>query len=275
MDLYDESGRRSVYQGWLVEDIHVARDGEPGFVEFSNGRKVREGLGTASDSEQHQRLMIRQAIESHFEKEFQLKLQQRRGLIPAAVKPLTLFFIDKVANYHPDEGKFRQWFEQEYEFVRSDARYRTLAMPDVDEVHDGYFATTPKGVPKDTAFGRDTKDSESAFERIMRNKEKLLSFDEPLRFIFSHSALVEGWDNPNVFTICNLQDGKSEMRKRQQRERQREKRAATHLDVLGRLEAVKLVEKLEHRSLDLRVAASSARSAARRADRVDLVHNVV
>ena len=62
-------------------------------------------------------------------------------------------------------------------------------------------------MPKDIAFGRDTKDAESAFERIMQNKERLLSFDEPLRFIFSHSALVEGWDNPNVFTICNLQDG--------------------------------------------------------------------
>ena len=89
-------------------------------------------------------------------------------------------------------------------------------MPDVDVVHDGYFATSAKGVPKDITFGRDTKDAESAFERIMQNKETLLSFEEPLRFIFSHSALVEGWDNPNVFTICNLQDGKSEMRKRQQ-----------------------------------------------------------
>ena len=114
------------------------------------------------------------------------------------------------------DGKFRQWFEQEYEFIRSDARFRSLTMPGVADVHDGYFATTPKGVPKDITFGRDTKDAESAFERIMQNKEKLLSFEEPLRFIFSHSALVEGWDNPNVFTICNLQDGKSEMRKRQQ-----------------------------------------------------------
>ncbi len=216
MDLHDESGQRSVYKGWTIEDIHAGQDGRPGYVEFSNGRHVHAGLGTGSETEQHQRLMIRQAIENHFEKELQLKLQKRRGLVPAAIKPLTLFFIDRVANYAPEDAKFRQWFEQEYEFFKTDGRFLALGMPDVRDVHDGYFATTAKGVPKDITFGRDTKDAESAFERIMRNKEKLLSFDEPLRFIFSHSALVEGWDNPNVFTICNLQDGKSEMRKRQQ-----------------------------------------------------------
>ena len=215
-DLYKLSGGRSVYTGWLIEEIHSAQDGKPGVVEFSNGRRVREGLGTSNESEQHQRLMLRQAVESHFEKELQLKLRQRRGVIPAAIKPLTLFFIDRVANYHPSNSKLRQWFEQEYEFFKSDARFRSLDMPDVSVVHDGYFATSAKGEPKDIAVGRDTKDAESAFERIMQNKEQLLSFDEPLRFIFSHSALVEGWDNPNVFTICNLQDGKSEMRKRQQ-----------------------------------------------------------
>lgn len=216
MDVYEESGQRSIYQGWMVEDIHAGQAGRPGYVEFSNGRHVHEGVSTGGEAEQHQRLMIRKAVESHFEKELQLKLQQRRGILPAPVKPLTLFFIDKVANYAPVDGKFRQWFEQEYEFIRSDGRFRSLIMPDVADVHDGYFATTPNGVPKDIAFGRDTKDAEGAFERIMQNKEMLLSFEEPLRFIFSHSALVEGWDNPNVFTICNLQDGRSEMRKRQQ-----------------------------------------------------------
>lgn len=216
MDLYEESGQRSVYRGWTIEDIHAGQDGQPGYVEFSNGRHVQAGRGTGSETEQHQRLMIRQAIESHFEKELQLKLQKRRGLVPAAIKPLTLFFIDRVANYAPADAKFRQWFKQEYEFFKTDGRFLTLDLPDVSDVHDGYFATNAKGVPKDIALGRDTKDAESAFERIMRNKEKLLSFDEPLRFIFSHSALVEGWDNPNVFTICNLQEGKSEMRKRQQ-----------------------------------------------------------
>lgn len=215
-DLYEESGERTVYQGWMIEDIYAGQDGQPGFVQFSNGLTVREGIGSGNETEQHQRLMIRQAIEVHFEKELQLKLQERRGLLSAAIKPLTLFFIDRVANYWPTDAKFRQWFEQEYDFVRGDARFRSLSMPNTAEVHDGYFATNSKGVPKDTVVGRDTKDAESAFERIMQNKEKLLGFEEPLRFIFSHSALVEGWDNPNVFTICNLQEGRSEMRKRQQ-----------------------------------------------------------
>lgn len=218
MDLFDQSGQRDVYQGWSVEDIHPGRDGERGFVEFGNGTHVHEGAGTTSEEEQHQRLMLRQAIESHFEKELQLKLQLRRGLITSALKPLTLFFIDSVANYHPADGKLRQWFEQEYEIVRSDARFRSLDMPEIDVVHDGYFAASNKGVPKDvtTARGRESAEIESALQRIMKNKEKLLSFEEPLRFIFSYAALAEGWDNPNVFTVCNLQHGRSEMRKRQQ-----------------------------------------------------------
>lgn len=215
-DLCELSGGRSVYQGWAVEDIHVGQNGASGFVEFNNLTKVREGAPAGGDSEQQQRLMIHQAVLSHFNKELQLTLQARRGTVPAAIKPLTLFFIDKVANYHPADSKFRRWFEDSYELIRSDGRFRALKLPDVADVHDGYFAETAKGEPKDLAVGKDTKDAESAFERIMRKKEELLSFDVPLRFIFSHSALVEGWDNPNVFTICNLQDGKSEMRKRQQ-----------------------------------------------------------
>ncbi len=210
-DLFELSGNRGVYQGWVVEDIHA----DPGVVEFANGRQIRVGSSTGEGDDQLQRLMIRQAIESHFEKEFQLLRQERRGVIPAKMKPLTLFFIDKVANYYPDDGKLRIWFEDEYESVRNDPKYRSLTMPDLKDVHEGYFATTAKGIPKDTTR-TETKDASDAFERIMKNKEKLLSFDEPLRFIFSHSALAEGWDNPNVFTICNLQDSKSEMKRRQQ-----------------------------------------------------------
>ncbi|WP_430867199.1 DEAD/DEAH box helicase family protein [Demequina aurantiaca] len=217
MDLFVESGQRGAYQGWSVEDIHAGQDGERGYVEFGNGTLVHEGVGTTSEEEQHQRLMLRQAIESHFEKELQLKLQLRRGLISAAIKPLTLFFIDSVSNYHPADGKLRQWFEQEYEIVRSDARFRSLDMPDIEVVHDGYFAVSSKGVPEDVSSrGLEGAKVGSALERIMRSKEKLLSFEEPLRFIFSYAALAEGWDNPNVFTICNLQHGRSEMRKRQQ-----------------------------------------------------------
>ena len=218
-DLYEISGNRDVYQGWTVEDIHA---GDVRLVEFGNGRKVPETRSSAKDEDdQWMRLQVRMAIEAHFEKELQLLRELRRKTIPAAMKPLTLFFIDRVANYHPTDAKLRVWFEEEYEAVRSDARYAVLDLPDVDDVHDGYFATSAKGEAKDSTVdkegkARDTKETAAAFERIMRKKEELLSFDEPLRFIFSHSALAEGWDNPNVFTICNLQDGKSTMRKRQQ-----------------------------------------------------------
>lgn len=215
-DLYELSGGRDVYKGWVVEEIHAAQEDRAGYVEFGNRAVVAEGASTDGGTEQQQRLMIREAVQSHFETELQLAIQKGRGAIPARIKPLTLFFIDRVANYHPEDGKFRVWFEEEYEAIRKDGRFRALEMPDLSDVHDGYFAVDKKGAPKDTQLGRDTKDSETAFERIMQNKEQLLSFEEPLRFIFSHSALAEGWDNPNVFTICNLQDGKSDMRKRQQ-----------------------------------------------------------
>jgi type III restriction enzyme len=214
-DLFGVSGQRDVYSGWIVEDIHAPGDGVAGYVEFGNGTHVAEGKAPGGALDQQQRLMIRHAVEAHFEKELELRLRRRRGVVPAAIKPLTLFFIDRVANYHPADGKFRVWFEEEYARVRADSRFMALDTPDVADVHDGYFATTAKGEPKDIRDGG-TKDAESAFERIMQNKERLLSFEEPLRFIFSHSALVEGWDNPNVFTICNLQEARTEMRKRQQ-----------------------------------------------------------
>ena len=214
-DLEQESGGREVYRGWIVEDIVAPADGAAGYVEFGNHQLLREGSSNGEGREQLQRLQIRHAIEAHFQRERELMVKRKRGLIEE-MKPLTLFFIDKVKNYFPEDGKFRIWFEEEYAAVLSDGKNSRLEMPPVEEVHDGYFATTPKGVAKDTAEGRDTKDASRAFELIMRDKQRLLSADEPLRFIFSHSALGEGWDNPNVFVICNLQEGKSEIRKRQQ-----------------------------------------------------------
>lgn len=207
---------RDIYDGWVVEHIHAGDDPR---VEFSNGQSIRVTRSNAeSATEQLQRLMIRQAIEAHFEKESDLYLRRQFETLADDLKPLTLFFIDKVANYHPADSKFRIWFEEEYDRLRRDGRYNYLPMAQLApaEVHDGYFAVDSKGVAKDTTAGRDTKDAESAFVRIMQNKGELLSPSMPLRFIFSHSALAEGWDNPNVFVICNLQDGKSEMRKRQQ-----------------------------------------------------------
>ncbi|WP_249019488.1 hypothetical protein [Conexibacter sp. S30A1] len=211
-DLEELSGGRQVYRGWAVEDIHA----DAGVVEFGNGRRARVDALTDEGAEAAQRLQVRKAVEAHFEKELQLFHAHRKGVIPAAIKPLTLFFIDRVANYYLPDSKLRVWFEEEYASFRADGRFRNLDLPDVADVHDGYFATSARGVPRDTALGRDTKETADAFARIMQNKERLVSFDEPLRFIFSHSALAEGWDNPNVFTICNLQDGHAEMRRRQQ-----------------------------------------------------------
>lgn len=210
-DLFDLSGHREVYSGWVVEDILA----DKGIVQFANGRNIAAGSTSSDTDDQQQRLMLRQAIVSHFEKELQLFMLGKRGQLAASMKPLTLFFIERVADYHPADAKLRTWFVEEYESVRNEARFRAIAaqMPAVDDVHDGYFAEA-KGVPKDAKT--DSKDAADAFERIMQRKEELLGFDEPLRFIFSHSALAEGWDNPNVFTICNLQEGKSVMRKRQQ-----------------------------------------------------------
>jgi type III restriction enzyme len=215
VDLEDESGGRDAYRGWIVEDIVAAADGTPGYVEFGNHRLLREGSSNGEGQDQMQRIQIRQAIEAHFQRERDFMVKLKRGVIDET-KPLTLFFVDQVANYAPEDGKFRIWFEEEYEAVRRDGRNNLLKVPSVKQVHDGYFATTPKGVAKDTEEGRDTADSSRAFELIMRDKQRLLSVEEPLRFIFSHSALGEGWDNPNVFVICNLQDGRSVMRKRQQ-----------------------------------------------------------
>lgn len=216
VDLEEESGGREIYRGWIVEDILASpADGRPPYVEFGNGRRLREESSTGEGREQQQRIMIRHAIEAHFERERDLMVRAKRGII-APTKPLTLFFIDRVANYAPEDGKFRAWFEEEYEAVRGDGRNSLLEMPAVGDVHDGYFATDKKGAAKDTREGQDTNDASDAYELIMRDKQRLLSHDEPLRFIFSHSALGEGWDNPNVFVICNLQEGRAQMRRRQQ-----------------------------------------------------------
>jgi type III restriction enzyme len=209
-DLFELSGEREVYRGWVVEDIHA----DVGLVEFANHEKVAVNATTSEADDQHLRLMVRSAIEAHFDKELLLHRYRQRDLIPAGIKPLTLFFIERVAHYAPADAKLRVWFEEEYEAVRANGKYQILDMPEVADAHNGYFAQTNKGVAKDARS--DSAEAAAAYELIMKKKQELLSFDVALRFIFSHSALAEGWDNPNVFTICHLQDGKSTMRKRQQ-----------------------------------------------------------
>lgn len=212
-DLFLET-KLSIYEGWVVEDIHAGNDEVAPYVVFANGRILRKGSSTGVDLDMWQRNQIRATIDEHFNTELRLQQLASLGVI-ARTKPLTLFFIDRVMHYASDDAKFRKWFEEEYEGVASMSKYRNLSMPNSRSVHRGYFASTKLG-PKDSKEGKGNKEDEEAFDLIMRSKERLLSLEEPVRFIFSHSALAEGWDNPNVFTICNLQDTHSEIRRRQQ-----------------------------------------------------------
>jgi type III restriction enzyme len=122
--------------------------------------------------------------------------------------------VDRVAHYAEADGKFRQWFTEEYQELARQPRYAPLNPLAVETVHNGYFAVD-KGKPKDSSEGRVTKADDEAYNLIMRDKERLLSMAEPLRFIFSHSALREGWDNPNVFQICTLREISTERERRQ------------------------------------------------------------
>ena len=202
------------YEGWVVEDIHLESENSRARVEFANGRILRLGSSTGIDQDLWQRNQIRATIEDHFDTELRLQQYAALGVI-SPTKPLTLFFIDRVSNYAQLDSKFRVWFEEEYEGVRALSKFRNLNMPSSKEAHSGYFAKTNQGA-KDSKEGKGNKEDEEAFDLIMRDKERLLSLEEPVRFLFSHSALAEGWDNPNVFTICNLQDTHSEVKRRQQ-----------------------------------------------------------
>ena len=214
LDLFSLSNHQSHYrEGFEVAEISA----EPGneFIRFANGRTLGLGEETGGLREDMWRAQIKHTIKRHLEKELQV---QGRG-----VKVLSLFFIDRVANYRdyddygrPIPGKFARAFEEEFTAFARDERYRELAWlkEPVQKIHNGYFAQDKKGVLKDTR-GNSQADDE-VYNLIMKDKERLLSLDEPLRFIFSHSALREGWDNPNVFQICTLNETRSAMKKRQE-----------------------------------------------------------
>ena len=158
------------------------------------------------------KFQIKKTIEDHFEKE---KILKEKG-----IKVLSLFFIDRVANYREyaggtvKKGKFALWFEEAYDEMANNPNFRGVLPYSADVVHNGYFSQDKKGILKDTRG--DTKEDDDTYALIMKEKEKLLSPEVPLRFIFSHSALREGWDNPNVFQICTLNETQSEMKKRQE-----------------------------------------------------------
>lgn len=227
-DLFDIT-KRDQYEGYIVEDIWY--DDECWFLSFtSNDKVVKQGFPAGSlNDEAIKREQIRMTIEAHLDKELVLN--------PQGIKVLSLFFLDKVANYrvydsegNRQNGKYAQIFEQEYDKLIRKQKYHTLFNDlrdrnvDVADVHNGYFSVDKqsKASNKKEKFehyvdtsGKTAKDDD-AFRLIMQAKEELLSFDTPLRFIFTHSALREGWDNPNVFQICTLNDTSKEMKKRQE-----------------------------------------------------------
>jgi type III restriction enzyme len=212
-DLAVRSNGRSEYDyGYRV----TALDWTPGTesIEFSGGHVVTPDRALGEMTGEVMKAQIQTTIRQHFERELQLK---ERG-----IKVLSLFFIDRVANYrgyddagNPYPGKIAHWFEEAYTDLRQKyPRYAALDHPPVSQLHDGYFSVDNKKRATDTTGS--TKADDSTYELIMRDKERLLSLDEPLRFIFSHSALREGWDNPNVFQICTLNETRSVDKKRQE-----------------------------------------------------------
>jgi type III restriction enzyme len=204
-DLYMLSGGREPYRGYVVDEIDAAFK----YVSFANGVRLEEGQEQGVNADELMRAQIRETVREHLNKELAIaRLPEGQRL-----KVLSLFFIDRVANYRGEDAKFRRWFEEAYLELSALPAYASLNLPPVEGVHGGYFAEDKTGW-KDTLGN--TKADEEVYEKIMRDKERLLSLEEPLRFIFSHSALREGWDNPNVFQICTLNETKSEVKKRQE-----------------------------------------------------------
>lgn len=216
-DLFAKSNERANYQhGYEVAEINA----EPGieYVRFSSGRTLRLGDEIGGLRDDVWRAQIKHTIKRHLDKELAVK---GRG-----IKVLSLFFIDRVANYrdydaqgNPVKGKFAEAFEEELAAFAKEERYAEIEwlkhIPDeIARLHNGYFSQDKKGVLKDTRG--DTQADDDTYSLIMKDKERLLSTDEPLRFIFSHSALREGWDNPNVFQICTLNETTSAVKKRQE-----------------------------------------------------------
>ncbi|EGQ6361559.1 DEAD/DEAH box helicase family protein [Escherichia coli] len=232
-DLLDTrySGGRDVYDGYIIDDIYCEQGNE--YISFTSKPdilKLGQALGEV-DPDEFKRLQIRKTIEEHLDKEMRLR--------PQGIKVLSLFFIDKVANYrwydengNPQKGKFALMFEEEYDRAIRKPKYSQLFEgADLDTaaqgVHNGYFAidkkkdSSGKEMLKESKIGKDGKAASSesdgsAYNTIMKDKEWLLSFDCKLKFIFSHSALKEGWDNPNVFQICTLNETTSVIKKRQE-----------------------------------------------------------
>jgi type III restriction enzyme len=223
-NLFDKSGGLDQYaQGFAISQIDYNHD----TVDFTNGVALKAGEATGDVSERDiRRIQIRETIKAHFDKEKQLFTQ--------GIKVLSLFFIDEVVKYRdydrPDQnGEYARVFEEEYELLKAEylselaidnEEYRMyLAGIEVAKTHEGYFSIDKKtNRLKDPLVGAKSFDSDDvdAYDLILKNKERLLSFSEPTRFIFSHSALREGWDNPNVFVMCMLKHSDNTISRRQE-----------------------------------------------------------
>lgn len=223
-DLYKVSKEMEQYKGFVICDI----DTHLGNVSFTNGFVInKSNIRSDEPSKDIERIQIRETILSHFEKE--------EKLFNMGIKTLSLFFIDEVAKYRQyDEnsneilGEYGKVFEEEYKHILSEninsddtlyQQYLKQKCGDVSKVHNGYFSIdkkTKRNINSETKRGSEFSEDILAYDLILKNKERLLSFDEPTRFIFSHSALREGWDNPNVFQICTLKHSMNKMSKRQE-----------------------------------------------------------
>jgi len=220
-NLFDLSGGLSQYKGFVISDINAVND----TVAFTNGEALEAGEATGDVNEATlRRIQIREAVKAHLEKE--------QALFPQGIKVLSLFFIDEVAKYRryddgvEQAGEYARIFEEEYQDALNeiplllDMAYRKyLEGIRAEKTHNGYFSIDKKSkhLVDPTVGARSTEaDDVDAYDLILKDKERLLSLDEPVRFIFSHSALSEGWDNPNVFVICTLKHSDSSIRKRQE-----------------------------------------------------------
>lgn len=208
-DLYELSESRDIYKDLYVNEFNV----DEGYIELSDGEKVLLGESRGGLTDEIMKIQMRNTLEEHFLK---TKKYKKEG-----IKVLSLFFIDKVANYrdydeagNPVKGKFAIWFEEIFEEFKQ--KYPGVIEFEVGKVHNGYFSQDKKGKWKDSNESRVTISDEDTYQLIMKDKERLLDEEEPLRFIFSHTALREGWDNPNVFQICTLNETQSAMKKRQE-----------------------------------------------------------
>lgn len=227
-DLHKKSPMAQYEKDFTILDIGYDAFGV-GKVEFQNGLVLVKGQAVGDSSERAmRRIQIRETIASHFEKE--------EALFDKGIKTLSLFFIDEVAKYREyDEnntqllGEYGRMFEEEYLKAYNEKtnslqstpylKYLRKISADMGKVHNGYFSIdkkTGKSIDSELKKGMEFSDDISAYDLILKNKERLLSFEEPTRFIFSHSALREGWDNPNIFQICTLKHSDSQTAKRQE-----------------------------------------------------------